>query len=140
MNRLDRIWDILAAWRIVPRRNRLGRNPVGRRGERLAAEHLRGKGYEILAMNAITPVGEADIVARREDDAVAIVEVKSRVMNEAGRRGEESVTARKRRKLGEVARHLARANGWRRVCVEVVAVEFAEVDSREAREIRHHRA
>lgn len=140
MNWVDRVWDRLAAWRMVPRRNRLGLNRVGRQGERLAARYLKDRGYRILAMNAVTPVGEADIVARREDDAVAIIEVKSRVMNEAGRRGEESVTVRKRRKLGEVARHLARANGWKRVCVEVVAVDFATGESGKAADVRHHRA
>jgi len=46
-------------------------------GELLAAEHLRGKGYEILEMRYKTPHGEVDIIARA-GDLLAFVEVKAR--------------------------------------------------------------
>jgi Holliday junction resolvase-like predicted endonuclease len=97
----------------------------------------------VLAQNAVTPIGEADIVALREDgETVAIVEVKSRVRGENRERGrdpEESVTRRKRRKLADVARHLARENGWKRVSIEVVAVEYARAEDASPAAIRHHR-
>ncbi len=49
---------------------------VGRRGERLAARHLRGKGYRILERNFTTTLGEVDLVAFR-DGTVAFVEVRT---------------------------------------------------------------
>jgi len=49
----------------------------GKRGEELAAKHLKGLGYRILEMNYRTSVGEVDIIA--EDGGVTVfVEVKSR--------------------------------------------------------------
>lgn len=37
----------------------------GRRGESLAADYLRGQGWEILASRVKTPRGEVDLIARR---------------------------------------------------------------------------
>jgi putative endonuclease len=48
----------------------------GRRGEELAAEHLRRLGYRILARNARTGEGEIDLVAR-DGDTIAFIEVKT---------------------------------------------------------------
>ncbi len=50
---------------------------LGRKGEELAAEHLRSIGYEILAMNWFSHHLEIDIVAKDGNELV-IVEVKSR--------------------------------------------------------------
>jgi putative endonuclease len=50
---------------------------AGRWAESLAAWRLRCAGYQILARNWRSPVGEIDIVARR-GGILAIVEVKSR--------------------------------------------------------------
>ena len=56
-----------------------GRPSVGRRGERVAAEHLRKKGYRILERNYHLGDDEADIVALDPDGVtVALVEVKTR--------------------------------------------------------------
>lgn len=49
----------------------------GRRGEWLAAQYLRLKGWSILAQRQKTPRGEVDLVARR-GNLVAFVEVKWR--------------------------------------------------------------
>jgi putative endonuclease len=51
---------------------------LGKEGERLAAEHLRKRGYSILAQNySIAAKAEVDIVASK-DDHVIFVEVKTR--------------------------------------------------------------
>ena len=50
---------------------------TGRRGEDIAADYLREKGYEILERNVHAGRGELDLVARRETSLV-FVEVKCR--------------------------------------------------------------
>ena len=52
-------------------------NPVGRRGEDLAAEHLARLGYEVVARGFRTRFGELDLVAR-DDSTLVFVEVKAR--------------------------------------------------------------
>ncbi|MCB0753945.1 MAG: YraN family protein [Flavobacteriales bacterium] len=52
-------------------------NKLGVRGEQLAEEHLKKKGYSILDLNWRSGKNELDIVARIADTAV-FVEVKTR--------------------------------------------------------------
>ncbi len=49
----------------------------GRQAEDIAADHLRRKGWTILARRVRTPAGEVDIVMRRPG-LLAFVEVKAR--------------------------------------------------------------
>ena len=56
---------------------------AGRAAETLCCWALRLKGYRILARNWKTPVGEADIVARR-GRVLAFIEVKARASHGAG--------------------------------------------------------
>lgn len=51
---------------------------TGLRGEQLAAKYLREKGYEIMAANYSTKLGETDIVALSPDGTMCFVEVKTR--------------------------------------------------------------
>lgn len=51
---------------------------TGARGEQLAARYLRNNGYEILAANFSTPLGETDIVALDKNGVVCFIEVKTR--------------------------------------------------------------
>ena len=55
----------------------------GQVGEQAAATFLRGHGYEVLAVNQRTPLGELDLVCRRLAEVV-IVEVKARSGREFG--------------------------------------------------------
>ena len=57
--------------------DRRGAERSGRRGERLAAWWLRLRGWKILDRRVRTPVGEVDLIVRREN-LVAFVEVKMR--------------------------------------------------------------
>ena len=50
---------------------------IGAWGEALAAEHLRGKGYEVVAMGYRSRFGEIDLIATRHT-FVVFVEVKTR--------------------------------------------------------------
>jgi len=52
-------------------------NDLGRQGEKMAAEHLRKKGYSIRAQNYKFGKSEVDIVAEH-DNGLVFVEVKTR--------------------------------------------------------------
>lgn len=118
------------------------RAALGARGERLAAKHLKAKGFTVIGRNLRTDAGEVDILCLDPDrHTVVVVEVKTRTLRE----GEESpflppeasVTAQKRRTLIRLAHDLACANGWtgRPIRIDVVAVEWPE--GREPT-VRHH--
>ena len=105
-------------------------NAPGRRGERLAARHLRRRGYRILARNYRCPPGEVDIIAldastRKEwgVESIVFVEVKTRA-SDLHVAPESAVDRRKRRHLTRAAKYyLAHHDaGDRRVRFDVVAV------------------
>lgn len=73
----------------------------GKRGEDLAAEYLKAKGYAIVERNARFKVGELDIVASLGDTLV-FAEVKARASNRFGY-GREAVGADKQRRLTAAA-------------------------------------
>jgi putative endonuclease len=95
---------------------------VGEYGERLAAEHLRADGMEILDRRWRCPIGEVDIVAA-DAGCLVVVEVKTRRSTVAGL-PVEAVTPAKRARL----RRLAAAwladhpTGWPEVRIDVVSV------------------
>ncbi len=98
---------------------------LGRLGERLAADHLRRRGYRILDRNWRASAGEVDIVAQQGNEYV-FIEVKTRRGRAFGA-PEEAVTPRKLERLCAVAEawladHVGDAAvNWR---IEVVAVEL----------------
>lgn len=74
---------------------------VGSKGEDLAAEFLKGKGYRIIGRNYKTPVGELDIIAK-DGETLVFIEVKTRSSNAFGYPF-EAVDSRKKRKLKNLA-------------------------------------
>jgi len=82
---------------------------LGRWGEELAAEHLRGRGWAILSRNYRSGRREIDLVASR-GGVVAFVEVKTR--NSRGcATGLEAITPAKRRRLERAAEGWVSAHG-----------------------------
>lgn len=77
------------------------RKRLGKRGERLAATHLKKKGMRILEKNYRTPVGEIDIIATHNEELI-FVEVKTRTSTEFGW-PEEAVTHSKQNTIRRVA-------------------------------------
>jgi putative endonuclease len=77
------------------------KDALGRYGEDLAVEHLRGQGLVILARNWRCPTGELDVIAR-DGSSLVICEVKTR---RSGAYGSplEAVGPRKLRRLRELA-------------------------------------
>lgn len=99
------------------------RKKLGDWGEALAAEHLRGKGYEIVERNWRCQQGEIDIVAWAGLQLV-FVEVKTRSSTRMGD-PEEALTQQKARRLKELATiyvaEMGRDADWR---IDLVAVEL----------------
>lgn len=100
------------------------RQMLGRRGEQMAAEALRERGYRIVEQNFRCRYGEIDLIAEEQDDLV-FVEVKTRRGTAFGQ-PEEAVTRAKRRKLAEVASYYldVRNAGDRPWRIDVVAIDF----------------
>ena len=73
---------------------------IGSWGERIAADHLRGIGYRILAMNWRAGRYEIDLVAEH-GRTVAFVEVKTRSLGP--QEPAEAVDRRKRRHIARAA-------------------------------------
>lgn len=81
----------------------------GRRNEKRAARILKRRGYRILAMNAVTPLGEIDIVAEF-GELLVFVEVKARTSTVFGR-PEEAVTKAKQATLARAALYWLKCRG-----------------------------
>jgi putative endonuclease len=100
----------------------LAKDAVGKYGEDLAARHLVGAGFTILARNWRCAAGEIDIVAR-DGDVLVIAEVKTRSSTAFGSPA-EAVTRRKVDKLRELAVLWLRDNpaGGRQIRFDVISV------------------
>ena len=101
-----------------------GRKQLGAWGERLAADHLQAKGYEIVQRNWRCRRGEIDLVAQAGAELV-FVEVKTRRGRAMGT-PEEGLTPHKARKLLQLAQYYLHEHelddaDWR---IDLVAVEL----------------
>jgi putative endonuclease len=114
-------------------------NPIGRRGERIAARWLRKHRYRVIGRNVHVGVGEADIVCLAPDRrTLVIVEVKSRRLGERDQpMPEASVGAHKQRKLRLVAQAIAKSSGMedRPLRIDVIGVDLP---ARGRAVVRHH--
>lgn len=108
----------------------------GRRAERAAAKHLRGKGYRILAANLDQPVGELDLLALQGDTLVA-VEVRSTASGGTAR-PLESVNAAKQKKITDsVTRFLQHRGLLGRVTVRFDIIAICWPPDAQTPEIQH---
>lgn len=73
----------------------------GKKGEELAAKHLKKNGYKILERNFRKPYGEIDIIAQKGEN-IAFVEVKTR-KNDLYGTPAEFVTSKKQERLKKAA-------------------------------------
>ncbi|MFL5768317.1 MAG: YraN family protein [Actinomycetota bacterium] len=87
---------------------RFDRAVLGVVGEAAAADRYRSGGFDVIACNWRCAAGEIDVIARR-GDLLVFCEVKTRRGASLGG-GYESVTARKQRKLRQVAEVYLRAS------------------------------
>ncbi|MFT3786449.1 MAG: YraN family protein [Tepidisphaeraceae bacterium] len=77
-------------------------DPLGDRGENVAAKELRNKGYRIIQRNFECKYGEVDIIARHGRSLV-FVEVKTR--KDSDPEPEEQVNLDKQRQVAKVAEY-----------------------------------
>lgn len=116
--------------------NKDSRKELGARGEAVACLYLERQGIEIIERNWRCKAGEADIIAR-EDDEIVFIEVKTRASLAAGL-PEDAITRQKRRKYEGIAiYYLAKADApSSRVRFDVIAITLVN----EGRAfLRHHR-
>jgi putative endonuclease len=102
------------------------RNRRGREAEGLAAAHLAGLGWELLARNHRCPQGEVDLICRAGEE-IHVVEVRSRTGESQGG-PEETVGRVKARRVVAAAADWAQQHGGlsQRFRFDVVAVVFGE--------------
>jgi len=74
----------------------------GKSGEKIALKYLKEKGYNILAKNYKTNLGEIDIIISNADTLI-FVEVKTREDTKFLDRPAEAITAFKCKKINQVA-------------------------------------
>ena len=74
---------------------------LGVKGEKLALQFLRSKGYEIISRNFSCRLGEIDIIAR-QGKATVFIEVKTRSCSDFGL-PEDAIVKKKRRHLWRTA-------------------------------------
>ena len=103
----------------------LKRKEVGARGEKLAVDFLKKRGYKIVRRNFRCREGEIDIIVQY-GDCVVFVEVRTKKGSGFGT-PEESVTLSKREKLISLTNAYLQGcdnppTSWR---IDVVAVELA---------------
>ena len=101
------------------------KNVTGRHGERLTAEYLSNKGYDILERNYMSRYGEIDIIAR-DEKYIVFVEVKTRVRAPLVT-GAESVTTSKQQRISATASlYLQQNKTDLQPRFDVVEVEFTK--------------
>lgn len=102
---------------------RRSRRDIGCLGEALATRKLRSLGWRIEARNWRCRRGEIDIIAR-DGEWLVIVEVRTRATRGFGR-AEESVDARKKRRLVLLGSIYVQSAGWRGPWrIDVVALDI----------------
>ena len=104
------------------------RRRLGATAEALVARRLAARGWRVEARNWRTPWGELDLVAR-DGDCLVVVEVRAR--RAGGGRGlpEESVDARKARRLLRLGWAYVQAADWEGPWrIDVVAVTLSAED------------
>lgn len=99
---------------------------LGRAGERLAADFLARRGFEVIGAGFLARRGEIDLVCRRGDRLV-LVEVKTRSSDAFGAPA-EAIDGRKRRALRAAAAEYRVMAGWHG------PIDFAVVSIREGGE------
>ena len=100
------------------------RRSIGLRGEDIAADYLKRKGYSVLNRNFRTPYGEIDLVSE-QGNSIVFTEVKTRASKSLGP-PEISITRRKADHMRSAAEFYIQEYGeqydeWR---IDVISVQI----------------
>lgn len=98
---------------------------LGKFGEDLAFEKIKGLGYKKIIRNYRCPLGEVDLIAR-DGDTLVFIEIKTRKSRSIGY-AKEAVNDKKKRQLSKVALFYMKSNNLSeaRARFDVVAVSLA---------------
>lgn len=120
---------------------------LGKLGEDIACEYLKGKGYKIIERNVRWPWGELDIICRAPDKTLIFVEVKTMLQSKDGLQPEDQLSKSKLRKLQKTASLYAghypeRINdkkGWRIDLIAITLKDFYNLTNiEESCDIKHY--
>ena len=105
---------------------------LGSKGEVLASQILKEKGYQIVATNFSNHLGEIDVIAKQEDTLV-FVEVKTRSSYKFGLPS-QAVTFQKQNKIRTVAlSYLKATKNLETQCrfdvIEIVGKEYRHIEN-----------
>ena len=96
---------------------------LGKEGERLAANFLMQKGFEVVSRNFRYRRAEIDLIVRRED-WLLFIEVKTRSSSAYGE-PEEAVTAKKVRMMYDAAEECIYSIDWKgHVRFDIISVKL----------------
>ncbi len=105
---------------------------VGRKGEDLAVEYLKKKGFKVIGRNVRNRFGELDVIAKGRDGILIFFEVKTIVCRQTSElKPEDNLTSSKLHKLKKAASFYAGFNqdqindssGWR---IDLLALTIKE--------------
>lgn len=77
------------------------RAALGKQGEQIACDYLMKHGYRIMARNYRCPLGEIDLIAKKQKK-ISFIEIKTRTQTRYGR-PEEAVDTRKQYRIIRIA-------------------------------------
>lgn len=102
---------------------------LGNRGENLALEYLKNRGYEILSNNYRCHFGEVDIIARKNNEII-FAEVKTRSGNSYGY-PEEAVDKNKIKHIRKVAEAYIADNKLSEISIrfDVISIELKHIEN-----------
>ncbi|MBQ5440947.1 MAG: YraN family protein [Firmicutes bacterium] len=100
----------------------MDRKQLGIKGEELACVLLTNRGYEIVARNYITKMGEIDIIAFK-DGVLVFCEVKTRAAGIFGE-GREAVDELKQQKIRKSAERFILSTGFKYDFIEFHVIEI----------------
>lgn len=97
------------------------RHVLGRKGEDIAVEYLKSKGYNILDRNFICRQGEIDVIAL-DKNYIVFIEIKSRTSTEYGLPS-EAVTEQKLKHILKSAAYYLHIRNLENANVRIDAIE-----------------
>jgi len=96
---------------------------LGQKGEKLAAEFIRSKGYQIVETNYRYKRNEIDIIAKNSD-LLVFIEVKARSYTTFGD-PEQAVTSNKAKHIFEAAENYIFENNWNgNIRFDIISILF----------------